>query len=285
MSFSERYGYETAREDIQVESMDKPLRNGLWSLLVDHVWSKISFDRANNDYTLHNDQYFRYLCQQLWFSYFKIPLDELGNSWTGILSILKQHFFRCEWNKVYDFVEFVADNFKKPQFHNRFITECNVLLEREKSAYRFVNGTIAPIIEQYEVAEIEQTLEHSESPVRAHLKRALELFSDRGLPDYRNSIKESISAVESLVKFATGENKSTLGQLIKKLEAEFGLNHALAAALNKLYGYTSDVDGVRHGMTELNKTDFNDAKFMLVVCSAFINFVTGKMERKIENQE
>jgi len=233
----------------------------------------------------NNDRYLKHLCQQLWLNYFKKPLDELGNSWTEILSILEQHFFRCEWNKVYDFVEFVADNFRKPQFHDSFTTECNVLLEREKSAYRFVNWTIAPITQQYEVAEIEQTLEHSEGPVRAHLKRALELFSDRGLPDYRNSIKESISAVESFVKFTTGEDKSTLGQLTKKLEAKFGLNHALMAALNKLYGYASDADGIRPSMTELNKTDFNDAKFMLVACSAFINFVTGKMEGKIENQE
>ncbi len=53
------------------------------------------------------------------------------------------------------------------------------------------------------------------------LKRALELFSDRGSPDYRNSIKESISAVESFVIFTTGKDKGTLGQLTKKLETEF----------------------------------------------------------------
>jgi len=52
MSFSERYGYETAREDIQVESMDEPLRNGLWSLLFVHVWNQMSFDRAYDGYYL-----------------------------------------------------------------------------------------------------------------------------------------------------------------------------------------------------------------------------------------
>ena len=31
-------------------------------------------------------------------------------------------------------------------------------------------------------------------------------------------------------------------------------------------------------LTETGKVDFNDAKFMLVVCSAFVNFVEGKMQ-------
>ena len=36
MKFSERYGYKPIREVIQIESMDEPLRNGLWSLLQVH---------------------------------------------------------------------------------------------------------------------------------------------------------------------------------------------------------------------------------------------------------
>jgi hypothetical protein len=38
MSFSQRYGYKTARETLQLEDVDPPLRNGLWSLLELHVW-------------------------------------------------------------------------------------------------------------------------------------------------------------------------------------------------------------------------------------------------------
>jgi hypothetical protein len=44
-----------------------------------------------------------------------------------------------------------------------------------------------------------------------------------------------------------------------------------------LYGYTSDQAGIRHALTEAEKVDFSDAKFMLVVYSAFINFVEGKV--------
>jgi hypothetical protein len=82
--------------------------------------------------------------------------------------------------------------------------------EKEVSAYRFVNGVIAKITDQVEIDEIDRALESTRDPVRTHLRRALELLSDRESPDYRNSIKESISAVESLVATVVGE-KGTLG--------------------------------------------------------------------------
>jgi hypothetical protein len=93
---------------------------------------------------------------------------------------------------------------------------------------------------------------------------------------YRNSIKESVSAVESLVGIALGK-QGTLGQLIKKLKQEIDFHPALEAAFSSLYGYTSDADGIRHAILESKALSFEDAKFFLVVCSAFVNFVTAKI--------
>ena len=38
----------------------------------------------------------------------------------------------------------------------------------------------------------------------------------------------------------------------------------------------SDEDGVRHKLMADSKLDYDDAKFMLVACSAFVNFLKGK---------
>ena len=75
------------------------------------------------------------------------------------------------------------------------------------------------------------------------------------------------------------DNNGTLGDLLKKLEDDdIELHGALKEAFSKLYGYTSDAGGIRHSLTESDKeVDFNDAKFMLIVCSAFVNFVEGKI--------
>ena len=62
---------------------------------------------------------------------------------------------------------------------------------------------------------------------------------------------------------------------------EDSMRHALVLALrargvDKLYGYTSDEDGVRHGIFDAPEIGFNEAKFMLVACSALINFLISK---------
>jgi hypothetical protein len=146
------------------------------------------------------------------------------------------------------------------------------------AAYRFVDGLITKIAEEEEIRSIEKAIDEGERLVAKHLRRSLELLSDRSNPDYRNSIKESISAVERLASHVTGEEKGTLGQLLKKLEAHIELHHALKNAFSSMYGYTSDGGGIRHALTEKETPDFEDAKFMLVACSAFINYVEGKLK-------
>ena len=217
----------------------------------------------------------------LWFSYFKKPLDTLGSDWDDIGTLLRAYFFECPWWEVYDFIEFVAQNFPYDFSYankGRFVAVCNTILERELSGYRFVADTISPITNATEIDSIDRALVKAARPVRTHLSRALELLSDRDSPDYRNSIKESISAVESLVIDALGE-KGTLGQLVKKLETEIGLHPALGKTLSTLYGYTSDGDGIRHALIDTDKATLADATFFLVVCSAFINFVQGRVVR------
>lgn len=271
MRFSDRYGYTNVRDTIQIDSVDDALKNTLWSILSLHIWDKVL-----SHYGLSGNHEVQLLCQRLWFSYYKLPLDTLGDDWWKIHTYLRKYFFECRWFEIYNFLEFVADNF--PFDVEKFIAACNHALKREMSAYRFVDGKITGITAEEEIAEIENAIESGTKPVQTHLRRALELLSDRKNPDYRNSIKESISAIESLVQDVLGQ-RGTLGKLIKKMESEIGMHPALAKAFDNLYGYTSDEEGIRHAILESASVDFEDAKFILVACSAFANFVTAKMKR------
>ena len=103
------------------------------------------------------------------------------------------------------------------------------------------------------------------------------LMSDRKSPDYRNSIKESISAVEAICRLITNHKKVTLGQCLKEMEgAKVMLHGALKKAFSNLYGYTSSAAGIRHALMDEPRLSFEDAKFMLVSCSAFINYLVSK---------
>jgi hypothetical protein len=255
--------------------MDDELRNSLWSALQMNIWQHVQLSRYSGKtfFDLNDEIYTLFV--RLWLHYFKRPVDNLRDDWMSTINSLRVNFFNWEWYEVYDFVEFIANNYPYND-RDSFISICNSYMERECSAYRFVDGLITRITDEEEVSEIELALQKTDGPVRTHLRRALELLSDRKKPDYRNSIKESISAVESLTAVVLGQ-KGTLGQLIKKLEDEIGLHPALRAAFSSLYGYTSDESGIRHAILESKAVNFEDAKFFLVACSAFANFVRAKV--------
>jgi len=79
--FSERYGYKTARETVQIDSISQELTNSLWSLLKIHIWDNVWQSTGDRSAYLSKNPAIKTLCQQLWFHYFKKPLDTLGDNW------------------------------------------------------------------------------------------------------------------------------------------------------------------------------------------------------------
>ena len=69
-----------------------------------------------------------------------------------------------------------------------------------------------------------------------------------------------------------------LAQLeLKKLkENGVHIHQAMEKAFLSLYGYTSDEDGIRHGGIDFRNAPSEDAKYMLIACSAFVNYLIEK---------
>ena len=155
----------------------------------------------------------------------------------------------------------------------------NMYFEREYVGYRFVDEIIVPISDEFEVETIQNALNNRYKPVYDHISKANQLLADRDHPDFENTIKESISAVEAVCEILTGVkgNDATLGRMLKKLEDNGVVIHgAMKSAFNSLYGYTSDANGIRHaGDIGGPYSTFEEAKFMLVACCAFINYLTA----------
>lgn len=273
--FSERHGIVPVKNKLQITTMDEQLRNGLWNAL-----SGAYFLLIQNEYWIvpgFGHGQLNSFIQSLWADFFKLPLDTIRPDSSTLLPAFKDYFFKASWHEVYDFIEFFATNFPSAQHNAAFITKCNSVLERELSAYRFVGGYVTPVTGKAEISQIEEAVQNSPSPVRQHLRAALDLVSNRRNPDCRNSIKESISAVESLCSQLAGK-KATLPEALKVLSArkKLRIHPALHAAFDKLYGYTSDADGIRHAMLDEPNLKVEDAIFMLASCSAFINYLLAK---------
>jgi hypothetical protein len=276
MLFSQKHGYKPVKSVMQVDTMDEDLRNGLWNALHICYWSK-----AGHTQLLKDDREIYPLICDLWLDYFKQPVDTISYHWDDVYKEIRKYFFDCDWFEVYDFVQFIANNYHSNSTNELFMKYSNSILEREVSGWRFVGEEIAPITSNEEIAEIEKALESTSllGPAATHIKTALDFLSDKKTPDYRNSIKESISAVEAICRLITGKDDATLGQALKVIKGKITVHPALEQAFSKLYGYTSDADGIRHSLLDEPDIDFEDAKFMLVSCSAFINYLKLKSSK------
>lgn len=283
--FSQRIGIKPVKNIIQVDSMDAELRSSLWNALSLFYWNRVKRNPGSiyGYVYLSDNRDMDILFKLLWHRYFKKPIDTLNDDWSETYKEIRAYFFSCRWYEVYDFIEFISNNYHDEygQVNSKFVEFCNKVLEQELSAYRFVGGKITEITSKEEVAEIEEALQIPIKPVKEHLVRSVELFADRKNPDYRNSIKEAISAVESICKLIAKDDKTTLGQALKEIESEgkVSLHPALKSAFDKLYGYANDADGIRHALIDQPSVSSEDAKFMLVSCSAFINYLISKSSK------
>lgn len=279
-SFSQRIGLKPIRTIIQRENADEALRNSLWNALTIFYFNRFGIWVYDTEESINT------LIKRIWVRHYANRLDELDNYSSKLISKVKKDFLELGWNEMFDILEFIPNNYKRENYeggydnktNEQFISFANSILEEHLSAYRFVNKLITEISSEEEIASIEDALQATSefAPVQTHLRRALELLGDRKNPDYRNSIKESISAIESFSCIVTQNPKATLGQALKEVEKKHELHHALKNSFSSLYGYTSDGDGIRHSLLDESTLKQEDAKFMLVTCSAFVNYLLVK---------
>ncbi len=84
--------------------------------------------------------------------------------------------------------------------------------------------------------------------------------------------------MEAICNLIAGSSSVTLGHALKELDRQntVVMHPALRGAFGQLYGYTSNAEGIRHALLDEPNLGFEDAKFMLVSCSAFVNYLKSK---------
>ena len=202
-------------------------------------------------------------------------------NYSDIVDTLKDIMMENTYDDVLTTIEYVSNLiYDKMHFIFSPMKYFNEIFQKEFIGYRFVDNMIVPITDDLEIDTINTVINQEHNAVSLHIHKALCHLSDRETPDYENSIKESIIAIETLCNQITGE-KSTLGTLLKKLENNGIIIHgSLKEAFKKLYGYTSDANGIRHaGNIDGPFATFEEAKFMLVACCAFINYVNSNLKK------
>lgn len=274
--FGERNGYVKVEDVIVRETVTRRFLNGIVN---------IYFDLENKIRDNHRAPYyylFTGMDEYIYKEYFKRNMRsyEWGKNST-IYYFLE--FEEPKWYELFGFLEcscYYLRTHDASGYADYMIDEINQLFERDNYSYRMnkETGDIIEVTSDSEIESINEALNHPVDSVRTHLETAMKLLSAaQKVPDYRNSVKESISAVEACCRNITGE--TTLDKAIAKLEGKgVVINSEMKKGFSRLYYYTNDeATGIRHAlMDDVNAPTSDEAIYMLVVCSAFINYLTKK---------
>lgn len=271
--FSDRIGVTQTPQLLQINEIDIPLSASLWNVIYALFESP--------DYS----KWVR-LARALSISFTKTPIDDLPYHPYQQKQWVRDRYDEMEWYEVYNLVEFLADSASSILYgtsgqSTKIIDAFNNVLERERSGYRFVAGVLTPITNKEEVGAVEEAVHSTESAALAganeHLQTALALLGQKPEPDYRNATKEAISAIESVAKILGTSSAQGLSGALADLNKKVEIHPSLRNAFVKLYGYASNEEGVRHSLgDETTNVGFDEAKYMIVACSAFMNYLISK---------
>ena len=263
--FSYRTGIRQEKE-IQVESMDPDLRNRIWNAVYEFCLGQADYfledQRGRATDSMSRDD----IISKIFDGFFE------DASVYHYVKEVKGKFYDLEWYEVYNFAEFVLRNF--PLVNGDFRGRLNRVLKEEFAGYRFVGDKITPITNELEIDEVAKAQHTGISEIDRHMESAISLLSDRNNPDPRNAAKEAISAVEALCKKITGDSNADLRKALREIKKRNPklVDPHLGKAMDELYSFSSEASGVRHAHAEgKTQVGFDEAKFMVVACSAIVN--------------
>lgn len=286
--FSQRFGYTSIDDVIIRDEMPESIQNAICN------W----YDMIPDETIYYNGEY--------------ISLKKELNIylWTNYLN-RRTHVYECQMRMgqatdvfvayIYDaqkpwyckldvleialsFIEYAYNKYHMGYMKNpkEYIKKLNDDFARLNYAYRIVDNQIVDIIAENEIMSIESAIENNDGAIKKHLSNAIELYAKRPNGDYRNSIKEAISAVEKWCRDKTSEKdlRNALNKLSKK---GIVIHKKLHSTFNLLYEYTNHEEtGIRHALMddeEVYTPTKDEAIYMIVACSAFINYLNSKISQ------
>jgi hypothetical protein len=271
--FGRRLGFESELK-VQLDSLDNDLKTDLYNSFLIFIYNKAggaeSYSRGS------------FLTQHkiIWAHFLRNQLDKFPDYDYQFLQHINQLIYKQVWHKTYELFEFIFNSLDSRLYEiSDLIKYVNGMLERNNSAYRVVDNHFVPITNKEEIEEVAKASENAATTnilgLSEHLSSAISLLSKKPAPDLRNSIKESISMVEAVCR-TIEPSQNTLGKALNKIETKGKLNSSLKSSFEKLYAYTNDKGGIRHALMDDPSLDVEDARYFLISCSAFSNYLIDK---------
>lgn len=225
--------------------------------------------------------------------------DEYYLNHTAAIGFIRNLIMGIPWYRFYDTVETVAEmlitnsaddtftwgNPKNESYSfSAYRQRVNELFSEYKVDWKMNEAgqleSPLPLYLEERIKNTEEMLADRFKPARTHYAkaRAYALGSHR---DTENSIKESISAIESVSR-TFYPDASTLGEALKMMKKDGCVSPMLITVIDKFYAYANAEPAVRHGSSRVSSVLEYDAELALHFAAAFIRTLILRKEVHIK---
>lgn len=269
--FSERYGYTKPSDVIIRKDITIDVQNAICNCYED-------LEERMGNYYLNLQEY-------IWTNHYNLRKSEFNKNFhysNFNLFINAFESSNIKWFQKLDLIDKTFAFFKLPTcsldswIKDTLQNELNDEFVRLNFAYRIIDGYVVEVSSEEEVKAIEEALTTEKESVKKHLRSALEKLSEG---DYRNSIKESASALEAFTRDVSGESTYSLKWLDKE---GIAVHKMIKDIMDKMYYYTCAKEvGCRHSHMDPDSPftpTSDEAVFMLVSFSSIINYLIKKRQ-------
>lgn len=276
LTFSQRYGYEQLPQPMQLEELSDDLRREIWNSIRELLLEKREYFTS---YYFKDDA--KRFIERVFGQIFRRHEDEIETAYEPVLASFKSIVLQMKFHELLSAIEIVVND---RDSHQKFLERLKVSFDRHAAAY-WLDTSSRPFRfyprsskEQGEATQraIETIRESGMEGAATHLHQATEHINAR---QYADSVADSIHAVESVARRIDPKANRTLDPALDSLKGTGVLKHtAFVEAFKKLYGYTSDEQGIRHALLDQKSADvgLDEAVFMFGACASFAAYLVNK---------
>lgn len=290
LTFSQREELAPLPEPLQAGVLPKQFRNKIWQVvdanLSDCVVSYMYPEGENGFEDSKEGKFFGTLLDSFQDTVWDLPHDEIEIMVSReVKKFIRDLILDVEGHETLTFIEFMLRRSNIPKSLSDQIKNCF-----DDAPYIFDCSSesicIIPIASEEAKKNIKRSLDNiNQSKLvgsKSHLRNAAEQLNKNNFAD---CIRESIHAVEAAARQIDPKASKDLSVALNSLEKNGIFIHpALKDAFKKLYGYTSDEEGIRHSLIgqESANVGFDEAIFMYSACVAFVDYLVGKHKQTQE---
>ena len=288
LTFSQAEGIDPLPQPAELGELPDKARNRLWKLIYESM-KQSRIDNIIGGPSLVGEPWLSILYDE-YVDVQNGAADKFDHQFDTRKNALRKLVLEGPFNRVFDFLEFAMRHrgVNKSYRLLKFGSSLEALLKEHLCAYTVVAGnTIVPIALPEQRVSMKRDFytlrSDSFKGARKHLRKSAKNLN---AGDYADSVRNSMNAVESVARLLAPKAKKRLAQALDSLESDGVEFHtAFKDGIKKLYGYTSDEQGIRHPLLDQDaaKVDQADAVFMFGACASFAAFLVNK-KRKVRPQ-